>query len=133
MSNLRNRDIRTRDIRKLVGYKSQEIIWDQGCDETSEWVMASLEDEAHIDSLIKWLSAKRIPSENEAILIDSSWKNPKRICWGDLIYDPRMYFGKDMFQLYDLDLNWVMEYRVQEIARFGRYGIDRALSIVGDT
>ncbi|PHS05029.1 MAG: hypothetical protein COA78_15775 [Blastopirellula sp.] len=123
MSNLRNPDIRTRDIRKLVGYKSQEIAWDQGCDETSEWVMASLEDEAHVKTLINWLSSKNIPLESEAVLIDSGWKRPKRVCWGDLISDPRKYFGKDMFQLYDLDLNWTMEYQVQEIARFGRYGV----------
>lgn len=126
MSNLRNPDIRTRDIRKLVGYKSQEITWDQGCHETSEWVMASLEDEAHITPLIHWLSGKNISSENEAILIDSGWKNPVRVFWGDLITDPSRYFGKEMFQLYDLDLIWILEYQVQEIARFGRYGIEQS-------
>lgn len=122
MSTLRNPDIRARDIRKLVSCKSPDIIWDKGCDDTSEWVMASIEDEKNKNILIDWLLSKKVSSDNEAILIKSDWKNPKNIQWGKLVSNPGQFFGNDMFQLYDIDLNWLLEYQVLGIARFGRYG-----------
>jgi len=121
MSNLRNPEIRARDIRKLVSYKSQCLVWDAGCDETSEWVLASIEDDMHTKRLIDWLLSKNINTDNEALLIKSDWKAPTKIKWGDFAANPESFFGNDMFYLYDIDLNWQLEYQVQEIVRFGIY------------
>ena len=121
MTDLRNPYIRTRDIRKLVSYKSQTVAWDQGCDETSEWVMASLENLNQEKKLVEWLSGKGVAPNNEAILVDSTWSDPCRITWESLVSKLSRHFGKEAFQLYDIDLKWVLEYQTQEIARFGRY------------
>ena len=121
MSNLSNPHIRTRDIRTLVNLKSQDIVWDTGCDETSEWVFASLEDDSYKKKLINWLSSKNILSANEVVIVDSAWKDPKRVTWGEVLENPAEFFKKEMFQIYDVDLNWLMEYQAQEIVRFGRY------------
>ncbi len=121
MSNLRSSDLRTRDIRKLVNFKSQEISWDKGCDETSEWVLASLENEAYRERLKAWLLSKNISPENQGLKIDSGWKEPKRVSWEEFLLTPEVHFGKEMFEVYDIDLKWVMEYQPQEIVRFGRY------------
>ena len=125
MTNLRNPDLRARDMRKLVSYKSQEIVWDEGCDSSSEWVFASLESEAHIESLLNWLISKGVNSSCEFILVDSGWSKLKKLTWGDLLTNPAMYFGKDSFKLYDIDLNWVLEYEPQEVVRFGTIGLNQ--------
>jgi hypothetical protein len=122
MTNLRHPEIRIRDIRKLVDHMSHFLIWDRGCDETSEWVMASLETETHKNKLLAWLSSKHVEPSNQAILIGPAWNEARRIAWAELITEPDKYFRKEMFQLYDIDLKWFMEYQVQQIARFGRYG-----------
>lgn len=57
------------------------------------------------------------------IAADSSWAKPKQISWGAVIESPETLFGKTEFQLYDLDLNWALEYKIQEVARFGKFGV----------
>jgi len=121
MSNLRNPEIRSRDIRKLVNCKAQNIVWHHGCDNTSEWVFASLEDDIHIKKLIEWLLSKKIPSNSEIILVKSNWNNPKKMAWSNILSELKKYFGKEEFQIYDIDLKWLLEYKAQEIVRFGKY------------
>lgn len=121
MTSLSSSNIRTRDIRRLVSYKSQSIVWDQGCDETSEWVIASLESVTQKNKLIEWLSSKDVSLSNEAILVNSTWSALHRITWESLVSEPHRYFGKEEFQFYDIDLKWVLEYKIQGVARFGRY------------
>lgn len=122
MSNLRNPDLRIRDIRKIIGIKAYNIVWDSGCDETSEYIIASLENQKYSEKLTSWLSSKNISPENEALLVSRSWGNVEKIYWSNILEHPINYFGKGSFQLYDLDLNWLMEIHT-EIARFGRYRI----------
>lgn len=123
MSNLRNPNIRVRDIKKLMGYKSCDLVWDSGCNKTSEWVLASLENKKYVDNLLNWLAAKNVSPENEALLINDYCEVAKKICWKDVLENPLTYFGENSFQLYDIDLSWVLEYSKLEIARFGWYGI----------
>jgi len=123
MSNLRHPDIRIRDIRKLLGYKSYELVWDSGCNETSEWILASVENQIYLERLTNWLAGKNVLPENEALLVNNYWEGTQKIYWKNILENPLAYFGKNSFKLYDLDLNWVMEYSKSEIARFGRYGI----------
>jgi hypothetical protein len=55
-------------------------------------------------------------------LVKNNWTELTRLVWGDLLKDPEKYFGIGAFYLYDIDLNWVLEYQPQEISRFGRMG-----------
>lgn len=126
MSDLRNPEIRARDIRKLVNYKAENIVWHHGFDETSEWVFASLEDEKHRKILIKWLLSKKIQTNCEVILVKPDWKQPQKIIWSTVLSEPEKYFGKEEFQIYDIDLKWLLEYKAQEIVRFGKYEKDNA-------
>ena len=121
MTNLRNPNIRPRDVRKLLSYKAESLSWDQGCDESSEWVFASLESEKHKVSLINWLESKRVPETTESVVVDVSLNELKIVIWKDILESPERYIGDKAFQLYDIDLKWVLEFREQQIVRFGRY------------
>jgi len=79
MVNLLSPSMRVRDIRKLVEPHLFEVSWDLGTNETSEWVMASLESDEHILKLVNWLKSKRVPNPNEAILTNTAWSEVKRI------------------------------------------------------
>jgi len=121
MTNLRNPRLSKRDIRKLINFKSQSITWKPGIDVSNEWVFASTESEKHKKSLLAWLNNKKIALSCDVLLISSSSQIPVKIIWSDVINEPEKYFNKMAFQLYDLDLAWLLEYQVQEIARFGYF------------
>ncbi len=104
-----------------MNLKARDIIWDSGCDQTSEWVFASLETGSHRQRLVSWLSSKGVAPESECIKVNTGWKEPKPVRWKELLDAPEDHFGEEMFELIDLDLRWLMEYQTQEIARFGRY------------
>jgi hypothetical protein len=120
MSNLRNPNLRTRDIRKLIGYKYQSIKWDKGIEERNEWNLASLESEVYSQKLLEWLKSKNILLTSEALLVEPSWLNPKTVTWQSILLESAHYFCGNDFQLYDLDLNWVLEYKSLGVVRFGR-------------
>ena len=119
MINLRNPNIRIKDIEKLLGYKSQLIQWDKGVDENNKWSLASLEDENHKKQLLAWLKSKNVLPECEALLAYQSTSNTKFIRWENIISEPELYFREQDFELYDLDLNWVLQYKAINIVCFG--------------
>ena len=121
MVNHLNQTLRSRDIRKLVEPHLHEVVWDSGVDETSEWVMASLEDETHIQKLASWLSSKKISNSTDAILTDTAWANIQKITWQSFLNKPDDYFNQKHMLVVAIDRSWVMEYAPQQIIRFGRW------------
>ena len=120
MINLRNSSLRARDIRKLIGYKHLLVKWDWGIQEEGEWVFASLESEENKEKLLLSLESKNVPSSCEALLVEPGWAKIQRITWGDVLSGPERYFGESDFQLYHIDLSWVLEYKSSQVFRFGR-------------
>jgi hypothetical protein len=120
MINLRHPGLRVRDIRKIISYKHQEIKWEKGLDEKNEWVFVSLENELYERRLLSWLSSKNIPPTCELLWIDPSYSSVQRMRWGEVLSSPQCYFGTHAFNLYDIDLKWVLEYSKTQVARFGR-------------
>ena len=121
MVNLLNQALRSRDIRKLVEPHLHEVVWDSGVDKTSEWVMASFEDETHIQKLASWLSSKKISDSTDAILTDTAWSNIQQIPWQSLLDKPEDYFNQKHMLVVAVDRSWLMEYAPQQIIRFGRW------------
>ena len=121
MTNLRNTELRIRDINKLIGYKAQSIIWDKGSNKNSEWVFASIENELYRQKLLFWLNEKHIETNCDTVLILPSSDSIKRLTWGSFVTDLESYFIKNEFQLYDVELRWILEYQTQEIVRFGKF------------
>jgi hypothetical protein len=120
MTNLRHPGLRVRDIRKIISYKHQATKWKQGFDEGSEWVLASLENELHKEKLLVWLSSKNISLSCELLWIEPSYSKVQRMRWGEILSSLECYFGSHAFHLYDIDLQWVLEYSTTQVARFGR-------------
>jgi len=121
MSNLRNPALRCRDIRKITTLISYQIVWDEGCETNNEWFYASLENERNTADLFEWMNSKSIGADTELILVEPAWHSLKKLKWKNLISDPQLYFKIGSFQLFDVDLKWLLEYKDTEIIRFGRY------------
>ena len=121
MVNLLNQTLRSRDIRKLVEPHLHEVFWDSGVDETSEWVMASFEDEIHSQNLQSWLNSKNVTTSTGAILTNDFWSKLHQITWQDLLIQPANYFNERHIIVVAADRSWVLEYAPQQIIRFGRW------------
>jgi hypothetical protein len=121
MVNLLNPNLRIRDIRKLVEPNLIEITWDEGVDDTSEWILASFEDPEHIQRLNFWLNSKAISGAFELIIIHNSWSNLEYVTWEKLLDNIQSYFNQERTLIIASDRTWVMEYNPQQIARFGRW------------
>jgi hypothetical protein len=119
MTDLRNPNIRAKDISKLLSYKYPLIKWDKGIDDNNHWNLASLEDEKHKQKLLAWLKSKNVLPECEALLVNQISGQTKFTCWGNVISEPELYFGEQDFELYDLDLNWALQYKAINIVCFG--------------
>lgn len=121
MSNLRNTELRARDINKLAGYKASDLAWEEGCDDTSEWVMASVSDTMHRENLKKWLLSKNINQDAEVVIVTLVDAPILRLKWNELLDNLDSVFNRKSFKLFEVDFKWHLEYAEQEIARFGRY------------
>ena len=121
MTNLRNTNLRARDVNKLAGYKFFSLYWDQGCDSTSEWVIASLSEKKHRELLVNWLSSKDIEHASEVVVLTLVDSPIRRYTWQDILNDLEIIFNGVPCKIYEIDFKWHLEYAEQEIARFGRY------------
>ncbi|MBA6231069.1 MULTISPECIES: hypothetical protein [unclassified Colwellia] len=121
MVNLLNPELRVRDLRKLVAPYLHEVKWDRGVDETSEWVLASHEDNAHKSNLISWLNSKNISGTFEVIITDKAWSNLRYLNWSQLLFGLASYFDQENILIISSDRTWVMEYSPQQIVRFGQW------------
>lgn len=121
MSNLRNSDLRARDVFRLAGYKFASLRWDKGCDESNEWVMASTAEEKHRQSLIGWLLSKKIDPNTDVVAVTLVNDPVLRYKWGEIQASPENVFNGAPTTLYEIDFMWQLEYAEQEVARFGRY------------
>lgn len=121
MTDLRNSQLRVRDLRRLVEPKLHAVVWDVGVEKKNEWVYASVETEAHRRKLLDWLRSKRVEKEEEALWFDLSWTKPKRIYWRDILARPEEFFSGAPFQAVSLDFAWALGYMKEGVARFGRW------------
>lgn len=121
MSSLRNTGLRARDIFKLAGYKYLYLRWDPGCNESSEWVIASTTNEEHRLSLISWLLSKEISPNTDVIAVTSISAPVSRYKWMEVQANPEIIFDGASVTLYEADFKWQLQYAEEGIARFGRY------------
>ncbi len=120
MVNLLNPDLRLRDLRKLVEPHLQEVKWECGVDETSEWIMASIENQKHYQKLTSWLYSKNVEASAKAVCVDAEWFELKQIYWSEICKNTEHFFcQKDIFVIAS-DRSWVAEYAFRtEVFRFG--------------
>ena len=121
MVNLLNPELRTRDLRKLVEPNFYKVHWEIGVDETSEWVLASLENEKYQAKLSSWLKSKKIDDNFEAICVDPSWSNLYFIKWQDLYEDLDVFFTNGNKFIISANRSWILEFSSEQIVRFGRW------------
>lgn len=120
-TDLRHPDLRLRDIRRILQQMDYDIRWDAGTSPGSEWVYASLEDAAHRQRLLEWLTSKNVASTADALVIFDGHYESVSIAWGDLLAQPEKFFDGRQFHIVSKDLDWRLDYRTQFVARFGRW------------
>ena len=121
MTDLRNPQLRARDLRRLVEPKLHAVIWDAGLNKECEWIYASLESAAHRRKLIEWLRSKAVDEKQEALWIDVNWMKPRKIFWREILEQPEEFFSGMPFQAVSLDFVWALGYMKEGVARFGRW------------
>ena len=93
MIDLLTKDLRVRDIRKLVEPSLHEVIWEDGSNKSSEWVMASFEDETHRIKLVSWFKSKGIGAETDVLATDTAWSDVKVISWSSFCQSPEDFLS----------------------------------------
>lgn len=121
MTNLRNSQLRPKDIRALLSIKERNITWDLGFEEGNKWIHASVQDDKYKNRLIAWLESKKIDKECEVLLLDGYCNIKQNITWGRLIDNVSGYFEEHYIKVVDLDATWVLEYTELGSSRFGYY------------
>lgn len=121
MVNILNQALRSRDVRKLVEPHLHKVVWDSGVDETSEWVIASFEDESHTKKLVSWFNSKMVSDSTDVIITDTAWDEIKHTTWQAFLKKPTDYFHQKHMFLVAVDRTWIIEYAPQQIIRFGRW------------
>jgi hypothetical protein len=125
MTDLRNPQLRVRDLRRLVGPKLHSVVWDAGLETENEWVYASVESDAHRSKLLDWLNLKGIDGNKEALRFDRSWSETKWVLWRDILQKPEEFFSGTPFSAVGVDLRWTIDYLKEGVARFGRWSTAR--------
>lgn len=121
MTDIRNPQLRVRDLRRLVESALHEVSWEAGVESKNEWVYASLESEIHRRRLLDWLRSKNIGEKEEALWFDPGWAQTRKVSWQNILNQPEAFFANEPFQLVSLDLDWVLGYMKEGVARFGRW------------
>jgi hypothetical protein len=121
MTNLRNRQLRPKDIRALLSIKERNVTWDQGFEEGNEWVLASAQNDKYKKRLLIWLESKKVDRECEVLLLDGYCNIKQIFTWGKFIENASGYFEGHYFKVVDLDATWVLEYTDIGSSRFGFY------------
>jgi hypothetical protein len=121
MTDLRNPQLRVRDLRRLVEPKLHSVVWDPGLDTENEWVYASVESDAHRSKLLDWLNMKGIDGSEEALRFDRGWSQPRWVLWRYILQKPEDFFSGTPFSAVGVDLSWTIDYLKEGVARFGRW------------
>jgi hypothetical protein len=118
---LRHPDLRLRDIKHIVALKRFDIQWDRGTVPESEWIYASLEDDAHRERLLAWLRSKNISESADAFVLGGGYNDWTSITWGKVLAHPEEFFDDRPRKIISKDLDWRLDYRKEGVARFGRW------------
>ena len=121
MSNLRNSDLRIRDIRKLIDLKRPHLTWEDGSSEKNEWVYLSEEKLKFQQKLITWLASKSISSNNQCLIINNSFDESSIVTWEEVMNENLDSLQGNSISVYDIDLKWTLQINSLGVARFGRY------------
>ena len=120
MSNLRNSDLRIRDIRKLIDLKRPHLTWEDGSSEKNEWVYLAEEKLKFQQKLITWLASKSISSNNQCLIINNSFDESSIVTWEEVMNENLDSLQGNSISVYDIDLKWTLQINSLGVARFGR-------------
>jgi hypothetical protein len=117
---LQHRDLRPRDIRKLIALHSRDVVWDYGSSPSSEWIYFSFEVQNERARSLEWIDSKCVPSE-ATVVLRTYPEHYKFKSWQAIYQQIEQILSYQQVTIIDISFSWILEYHPARIARFGRY------------
>lgn len=114
-------DIEPKRAWRLAGRLLHDVVYDGGIEEENEWVYASSESEQHQQNFLIWIASKGIcADENVWVLISHPAEETRDMKWKEFMSRWTEFLSDTDLKVADKRFSWVLEYRSQRVARFGR-------------
>ena len=114
-------DLEPKQAWRLAHRLLYNVEYDPGIEQKNEWVYASQESDEHIKRFESWITEKGILEDEEVwILIEFKPKESKEMQWGEFLSSWTQILGEDDITVTNKDFTWILEYKSQKVARFGR-------------
>jgi len=118
---MREYDIEPKQVWRLAGRLLHDVVYDPGVEEKNEWIYASTESREHQDRFIRWIESKRIdPSKNIWVVVDHPADETRELKWSEFLSRWTEFPSDSDLKVADKAFTWVLEYKSQRVARFGR-------------
>jgi hypothetical protein len=86
-----------------------------------QWVYASQESDRYIKQFESWIKAKGIKEDEEVWMLTAFKPNESQMMkWSEFLKNWAELLTDDDITVTNTDFTWVLEYKSQKVARFGR-------------
>jgi hypothetical protein len=106
---------------RLAGRLLSSVKYDQGIEQKNEWVYASQESDRYKKQFESWIKAKDIKEDEEVWILTAFKPNESQLMkWSEFLRNWAKLLADDDITVTNKDFTWVLEYKSQKVARFGR-------------
>jgi len=114
-------DIEPKQAWRLAERLLHDVTYDRGIEEKNEWVYASSESEMHQQKFLNWIGSKGIGFDEKVwILISYPAEETRETEWREFISRWPEFFSDTDLKVTNKSFSWILEYKSQRVARFGR-------------
>jgi hypothetical protein len=114
-------DLEPKQAWRLARKLLSNVKYDPGIEQNNEWIYASQESDIYKKRFEFWIRTKGI-QENEVVWVLTAFKpkESKEMKWSEFLKSWAELLGGDDITITNKDFTWVLEYKSQKVARFGR-------------
>jgi hypothetical protein len=114
-------DLEPKQAWRLARRLLSNVEYDPGIEQKNEWVYASQESDHYKKQFESWIKAKGIQEDEEVwMLIAFKPKESQEMKWCEFLRNWAELLADDDITVTNKDFTWVLEYKSQKVARFGR-------------
>ena len=114
-------DIAPKQVWRVAGRLLHDVVYEPGIEKKNEWVYASAETPEHRERFVQWIESKRIdPAERIWVIVTNPAEDTKEMNWCEFLSRWTEFLSDSDLKVADKAFTWVLEYKSQHAARFGR-------------